>query len=84
MFSQISNRNLWIAGLASTMMIVMSAPMAMAWNDDNRSNNRDNGGIVPPYMREKESRNDRDTRRNDGIVPPYVRDKVEANRGRGW
>jgi hypothetical protein len=85
MFSQNSNRNLWIAGLAASMMMIMSAPIAMAWNDDSRSNSRDNGGIVPPYMRDRDSnRYDRDTRRNDGIVPPYLRDKVDANRGKGW
>jgi hypothetical protein len=84
MFTNYSIKKIWIAGLASTMMVIMAAPIAMAWNDDSRSNNRDGGGIVPPYMREKEARNDRDNNRNEGIVPPYLKDRVDSNRGRGW
>jgi hypothetical protein len=84
MFSNNLNK-IWIAGIASSMMIIMSAPIAMAWSDDSRYNSRDNGGFVPPYLREKDNNKyDRDYGRNNGIVPPYIRDKVEANRSKGW
>jgi hypothetical protein len=84
MLFQNSNNKVWFAGIAASLMIITVAPMAMAWNDDSRSNGRDNGGFVPPYLREKEARNERDNSRDNGIVPPYVRDRVDANRSKGW
>lgn len=80
----LTNKKFWMAGIASSMMLVLSAPIAMAWNDDNRSNGHDNSGIIPPYMQRDNNRNDRDASRDNGIVPPYIRDKVETNRSRGW
>lgn len=81
----LTNKKFWIAGIASSMMLILSAPIAMAY-DDYRSSSRDNNsGIIPPYMRERENdRYNRDANSDRGIVPPYIRDKVETNRSKGW
>jgi hypothetical protein len=84
MFSQKTNKRFLLAGIASTMVILTLAPVAMASDDYNNRDNGHNNGIVPPYLRDRDSRNERETGRNSGIVPPYMQDKVEANRSKGW
>jgi hypothetical protein len=52
-FSQNTNKKFRIAGIASTKVILLFAPIAMASNDDYR--NHDHGhmtGIVPLYTRD--------------------------------